>query len=301
MQLNPVIQWVGSKTRMAANITPLFAKIARASYVEPFGGSGAMFCAKAPEDFEVYNDLNGVLVNLFKALRRMDAQKRFEELAAVTPHSRAIWYEFRDILRERHDGDITKSDELLNKAGFDGYDKEVVLAFMIFYCQRLGFGGNYLNSFAGGLNQHSCRAYRNAVDRIGDYTRRFQNVLIENMDAFDCVAKYDDERTLFYLDPPYDCKKSDGYLSGWTIADSTRLVETLTNARASCVLSCYDSELYETLLGAGYKKRQFEAFSSVCKTSKGAKFKRIETVYYRLSHYAKAERRAFKARNYLFQ
>ena len=39
-------------------------------YIEPFGGSGAvLFGKKHPDNFEVYNDYNHNLVNLFKCMR----------------------------------------------------------------------------------------------------------------------------------------------------------------------------------------------------------------------------------------
>lgn len=38
-------------------------------YIEVFGGSGAVLLGKPKDKFEVYNDLDGELVNLFRCIK----------------------------------------------------------------------------------------------------------------------------------------------------------------------------------------------------------------------------------------
>ena len=60
---------MGNKTSILNIIYALFPmKYGR--YIEPFGGSGAVLLGKrTPDKFEVYNDYNQNLVNLFRCMR----------------------------------------------------------------------------------------------------------------------------------------------------------------------------------------------------------------------------------------
>ena len=61
------ISWFGGKMRLAKRIVPLLPP--HTTYVEPFGGGAAVLFAKPPSPVEVYNDLDGGLVNFFRVLR----------------------------------------------------------------------------------------------------------------------------------------------------------------------------------------------------------------------------------------
>ena len=63
------VSWVGNKTSILPIIYAMFP-LEYNRYIEPFGGSGAvLFGKKNPDNFEVYNDYNHNLVNLFKCMR----------------------------------------------------------------------------------------------------------------------------------------------------------------------------------------------------------------------------------------
>ena len=299
--IKAIFPWLGGKNRQAANLLPIFDKIARTCYCEPFGGSGAVFCNKKPEFYEVYNDINSLLYNFFKVIRRKDAAATFERLAVVSPQCRATWREYRSICLAAYNGDREQCDALVKAAFLDDYDTDVVVAFCFLYCMRLGFGGKFLSAFAAGASGDTRRCYsheyKHAVERIAEYTRRFDRVTIENLDAFECLSKYDAPETLFYIDPPYDVECSKSYDSGWTESETRRLVDFLKTCSGSVVLSCYNSPIYQELFNAGYIKRDFEALMTVCKTKREP---RVETVYYMLSHYAKEKLREQRSKTFLF-
>jgi DNA adenine methylase len=77
MSVKPPVTWFGSKSRL----TPKIIKhlVEHQTYCEPFGGSAVVLLAKSPSKVEVYNDIDGDLVNLFRVLR--DPQL-FEQLRA---------------------------------------------------------------------------------------------------------------------------------------------------------------------------------------------------------------------------
>lgn len=63
------VSWVGNKTSILNIIYALFPPDYE-KYIETFGGSGAMLLGKSkPDKFEVYNDYNANLVNLFQCMR----------------------------------------------------------------------------------------------------------------------------------------------------------------------------------------------------------------------------------------
>ena len=60
---------MGNKTSILHILYALFPT-SYGRYIEPFGGSGAVLLGKPkPDSFEVYNDYNGNLVNLFRCMR----------------------------------------------------------------------------------------------------------------------------------------------------------------------------------------------------------------------------------------
>ena len=64
-----LINWVGGKRLLRKTIAPLIPKDIK-SYIEPFGGGGwVLFYKDRWADLEIYNDLDGRLVNLFRIVK----------------------------------------------------------------------------------------------------------------------------------------------------------------------------------------------------------------------------------------
>ena len=64
------IGWVGNKTSILKILYAVFPR-EYDRYIEPFGGSGAVLLGKPQRDrFEVYNDKNKNIVNLFRVIRK---------------------------------------------------------------------------------------------------------------------------------------------------------------------------------------------------------------------------------------
>ena len=63
------MSWIGGKKALRELIVSLFP-IYYERYIEVFGGGGWVLFHKPPgNDFEVYNDFNGLLVNLYRCVR----------------------------------------------------------------------------------------------------------------------------------------------------------------------------------------------------------------------------------------
>ncbi|SFB30664.1 D12 class N6 adenine-specific DNA methyltransferase [Azotobacter beijerinckii] len=76
MSAQPIVPWIGGKRRLAERIFPFFPR--HTCYVEPFSGGAALFFLRpVPAEVEVLNDINGDLVNLYRAaLSRSSAERR---------------------------------------------------------------------------------------------------------------------------------------------------------------------------------------------------------------------------------
>ncbi|MBQ7487366.1 MAG: DNA adenine methylase, partial [Clostridia bacterium] len=60
--------WVGGKKSLREEVVARFP-LDYERYIEVFGGAGWVLFYKQPQSFEVYNDYNNNLVNLFRCVR----------------------------------------------------------------------------------------------------------------------------------------------------------------------------------------------------------------------------------------
>ncbi|WP_217497400.1 DNA adenine methylase [Trinickia violacea] len=225
----PILRYHGGKFRLAQWIIEHFPP--HRIYVEPFGGAGSVLLSKPRSYQDVYNDLDGEVVNLFRVTRdRGDDVVRALEL---TPFSRD---EFT--LSYEPSGDPIERARRL-----------VVRSFM-------GHGSNSHNRTTG-FRRHSrqsgtspCRDWHNYPPALVEIIERLQGCVIENRDAFGLICEQDSPETLFYLDPPYVASTRDkgtDYRFELTDEQHRELAELLRGVRGMVVLSGYRSALYDEL------------------------------------------------------
>ncbi len=183
---NSIISWVGGKRLLRSKIIPLIPP--HATFVEVFGGAGWVLFGKSPDKkawgctgkampyTEVYNDINGELVNFWRQVKHHP-----ESLAA-------------EINRE-----------LVSREVFDEYMKtepttELGRAVRFYYLLGCSYGSQSKNFCIN-------RGYRylplRNPDKLLKASERLRHVIIERKKWQDLISRYDSETTLFYLDPPY--------------------------------------------------------------------------------------------------
>ncbi len=180
---------------------------------------------------EIYNDLDGEVVNLFRVARdRGDDLRRALELTPFSRDEFVLSYE--------------PTDDQVEQAR-----RTVVRSFM-------GFGSNSHNK-ATGFRANSNRSgttpahdWRNYPEAFVATIERLRGVCIENRDAVKVMQAHDGEETVHYVDPPYVAAtrdKGSDYRHEMTDADHKMLAAELHKLRGAVVLSGYRSALYDAL------------------------------------------------------
>lgn len=228
----PVLRWHGGKWVLAPWIIEHFPK--HRVYVEPFGGAGSVLMRKPRAYAEIWNDLDGEVVNIFRVLRSSEAHRLVDALR-LTPFSRS---EFDQAYQPS--GDPVERARRL-----------VIRSFM-------GFGSNGHNRVTG-FRANSNRSgttpahdWVNYPDSLVQVIERLSGVTVENKDAKSVMTQHDGPDTLHYVDPPYVFETradlSKDYAHELTDDDHAELLVFLRGLAGMVVLSGYPSALYDDAL-----------------------------------------------------
>ncbi|MBB5469196.1 DNA adenine methylase [Paraburkholderia sp. CI2] len=234
----PLISYFGGKFRLAAWV--LSHMPPHEVYVEPFGGAASVLLQKPRSKGEIYNDMDGEIVNLFRVVRDRVQRAQLVEALALTPYARA---EF-DAAWAATDDPIERARRLCVRAqmGFGATGAARLLR------DSTGFAADMKADGAGQWSRYPRR-----ITAIGD---RLQGVMIENRPAVELIAQHDAPGTLFYLDPPYlpDTRSyrvrgmCRDYRQEMTPLQHADLLAMLANLRGMAIVSGYASTLYDRAL-----------------------------------------------------
>ena len=126
-----LINWVGGKRLLRKTIAPLIPKDIK-SYIEPFGGGGwVLFYKDRWADLEIYNDLDGRLVNLFRIVKYHP--NAFKEEYKYLLGSRDMFFQFlngtfiTDIQKAVQLDKIDAIHERLDKVMIENRDFETLI------------------------------------------------------------------------------------------------------------------------------------------------------------------------------
>ena len=69
--MNSYIGWIGGKRLLRKEVLARFPKAGVTRYIEVFGGAGWVIFGKekVPSQMEVFNDLDGELINLYRCIK----------------------------------------------------------------------------------------------------------------------------------------------------------------------------------------------------------------------------------------
>lgn len=247
---------VGNKTSILHILYAVFP-LRYNRFIDVFGGSGSVLLGNpnAPP-FEVYNDFDGNLVNLFRCMKdRTMATVR--ELGFCNLNSREDFNAIKKFFEAEKFEDKYLDEELLltelllppPKAR---ELKELRTRIMQDYDVRRAamFLKLLRYSYSSGCKSYASQPFdiRKLFCLIKRLESRLANVVIENQDFETLIKHYDRADSFFYADPPY-FSTEDMYAVGFDWDDHVRLRDTLANIKGKFLLSYNDCseirELYE--------------------------------------------------------
>lgn len=243
----PALRYHGGKFRLAPWLLQFFPE--HSVYTEAFGGAAGVLLQKPRAHGEVYNDLDGDVVNFFRQLRGPIARAHLEVAIRETPYARV---EFEEAWLPTDD-ELERARRLCIRA-------------------QMGFGSAGATKGTTGLRVDLKRRFTTAQQDWASYPaaiaaagERFSGVLIENRPAVDVLQQHDGPDTLHFVDPPYVfetrvMRKGGGYRHELSNEDHVDLLGVLVELQGIVVLCGYATELYDEAL-AGW--RRFETQSRI--------------------------------------
>lgn len=234
---HPLIRYHGGKFRLAHWVIAQMPN--HTCYTEAFGGAAGVLLQKPRAYAEVYNDLDGDIVNLFRVLRDSELRDQLIEQLVLTPYSR---------------------EEFENAWSVD--TTEVERARRTIIRAQMGFGSAGATKGITGFRIDTKRQYGTAQSLWATYPehlqmigQRLSSVLIENRPAVQVLKDHDASTTLHYVDPPYvhdtryaGAKAGKIYRHEMNDDDHMKLLKTLLELEGMVMLSGYPSELYDDVL-----------------------------------------------------
>ncbi|MFW6680656.1 DNA adenine methylase [Lacrimispora sp. AGF001] len=245
--MNSFISWIGGKKLLRKKILDQFPEPESYNrYIEVFGGAGwLLFSKEKHASLEVFNDVNGELINLYRVVKY---------------HPEPLQRELEWLLMSREQF----FDELnRNTRGMT----DIQRAARFFCLIRESFGTD-CKSF-----RVSPRDMQKAVDYLKVVSGRLNRVVIENQDFERLIKTYDRPDALFYLDPPYyEAEKY--YPDRFNPEDHKRLCECLGKIKGKFVLSYNDCQQIRNLY-KGYTIIEVDRMDNLVNKDRSQRYKEL--------------------------
>ncbi len=248
------IPWIGGKRALLHEILPRFPEYYY-RYVEVFGGGASVLFAKKREDkFEVYNDIQSNLINLFKVVR--DKPFEFLETLELFPlNSREEFEYLQNLLYgkvtyyQHLEKELNIANKYLKPVEYQAVkdlltkrakDTDVSRAVTFYKIIRLSYGSGGPSFGARPISLYEVQSV------IHKASFRLKSTVIENKDYKALIKQYDRDDTFFYCDPPYFTTE-DIYDAPFNQGDHQALKDILSNIKGKFLLSYNDCEYIRDL------------------------------------------------------
>jgi DNA adenine methylase len=209
---------------------------------------------------ELYNDLDGEVVNLFTILRDATSGAELVRLLELTPFARA---EFELAYASTEDP-MERARRLVIRS-YMGMGSVSNLAI----AGATGFRNNTTRSESSPYTTIPAHDWAGFPDALKLVVSRLAGVVIESRPAVSLMQQQDVADALFYCDPPYlpetrsrlGNRKGDGFIAyhhDMTIEQHVELLDALRGLAGMVVLSGYPSTLYDDAL-SGWRREEKEA------------------------------------------
>jgi DNA adenine methylase len=228
--MKTAIKYFGSKWRIADWIASRMPP--HACYVEVFGGSAAVLLSKPRSNVEVYNDIDGDVVDFFRVLREHPAE--IASAVACTPFA-----------RQEHELSFAPTDNPVERAR-----RFLIRSWQTRGGYRRTGKSSWWYQIGDARSNSPATTWSRLPTRLLVVAERLAGVHIECGDWRDIFRRYDASRTLFYLDPPYlpqTRKAKWEYQHEMSAAEHEDLLRAAAELRGAVLLSGYRHPMYDEL------------------------------------------------------
>lgn len=244
----PILRYHGSKWRIAPWILEYLPP--HDVYVEPYGGGAAVLLRKPRSRLEVYNDIDGDVVHVFRVMR--DQPNELLRNLVMTPFARE---EF-ELAHEDTDDPIERARRTIVRS-FMGHGSASIQR-----QYRSGFRARGIRSTTSPPIDwiHYPESMIAVVERL-------RGVVIENRPALDVIQQHDGPSTVMYVDPPYPmsvrhkgAKWNRCYANDMDDDDHRELADVLHDLIGGVLVSGYQSDFYNEIYG-DWRRVECQAFA----------------------------------------
>jgi len=210
-----VVEGNGNKSK-SGKIIPAFDR-----YIEVFGGAAwLLFYKDRHAPYEVYNDINGELVNLFRCAKAHPDELAREIDLNLISRERFIDYRDQD---PQYLTDIQRAARFMYMIKYS------------FCSKTTTFGANARPLPSSAL--------------LKEIAKRLERVIIENNTFERVIKQYDRPNSLLYLDPPYHTTEDFYNINKTNFGhdDHVKLRDLLANIKGKFILSYNDDEFLREL------------------------------------------------------
>ena len=208
------------------------------TFVDLFGGGANITLRKPRSKYEIYNDLDGEVINFFRVIQNTETCQKLLRLIKRTPYARQVFYDA-----------YNPTDDPIRRAA-----NMAIKSHMSIHVSAMwkGKGSNFHST----TSTSRCQAttwikFQRTIPQV---RQRLQGVVIENKDAIKLIPQFDYPDTLFFADPPYmpETRSKTTYGCEMTPEQHASLLDALIQAQGNAMVCGYDSALYREKL-AGWK------------------------------------------------
>lgn len=215
-----ILRRLGNKKKIAKDIQQYFPD--HKIYIEPFFGAGGMFFNKPKANYNIVNDLDADVFNLFMVVMK-NRKKLFEAYKKMPIHI-----------------------NLLNHWKENQEKDAVMKALRFIFLSNLTFMGTGEAMRYTATKQEFSQNFEYLLDLT--HSKLF-DVHFNNTDcckfirdiSFQSDGRNDENKTFIYNDPPY-LFTNDNYSNSFTEQDSINLFDTLVESKCKFAMSEFDNE-----------------------------------------------------------
>lgn len=216
----------GGKSRSLKQILPQLPY--KRSYIEVFGGSGAVLLSRRRSPLEVYNDRFSGVVAFYRCIADDKKWRELEDLCFATIHSREDFNFCKANWHQPHLDDVQR-------------------AFRWYYMVVSSFGALGRNwARATRCKNQNAGKVRARANEFSILHQRLREVQIENLDWRLCLKDYDDPQAVFYLDPPYLETNAGVYKNEFDYQTHVDMLEMVMDMSGFVAISSYQNDLYDS-------------------------------------------------------